>query len=98
MQVDSGAFDSEDKLVFESCKEGVISVIRESMPNDYELVETIPTKLWAKTMAFDPKTKNIYLPTAEFVPNDEPRNPTDRKQKSWKIKPGSSIVIIVAKR
>jgi hypothetical protein len=35
--VDARGFDSENKLVFESCCEGVISVIRETMP-DYALI------------------------------------------------------------
>jgi len=54
-------FDAEEKLVFESCSEGVISVIRQMTPDNYRIIETISTQLWAKTMAFDPKTKNIYF-------------------------------------
>jgi DNA-binding beta-propeller fold protein YncE len=74
--VDSSGFDADEKLIFESCAEGVISVIRAMTPDNYRIIETIPTQLWAKTMAFDPKTKNIYLPTAnfEFIPMLTRRN------------------------
>jgi len=93
--VDSGGFDSEDKLIFESCGEGVISVIREMTPDNYRIIETIPTELWARTMAFDSKTKNIYLPTQgfEFVRNADPQKPPIRR---WKA--GSFEVLVVSRK
>jgi DNA-binding beta-propeller fold protein YncE len=93
-EVDASGFDAENKLVFEACSEGVISVIRQMTPDNYRIVETIPTKLWAKTMAFDPKTKNIYLATAdfEFLPSSDPKKPPQRR---WK--PGSFTVLVVSK-
>jgi len=93
--VDASGFDPESKLVFESCAEGVVSVIRQMTPDNYRIIETIPTKLWAKTMAFDPKTKNIYLPTAdfEFIPDADPKKPPQRR---WKA--GSFMVLVVAKK
>jgi len=92
--VDASAFDPESQLVFESCAEGVISVIRQMTPDNYRIIETIPTKLWAKTMAFDPKTKNIYLPTAEFefIPAADPKKPPERR---WKA--GSFQVLVVSR-
>jgi len=64
--VDSSAFDPDTGLIFESCAEGVISVIRQKTPDNYELIEAIPTRLWSKTMAFDPRTKKLFLPTVDF--------------------------------
>jgi DNA-binding beta-propeller fold protein YncE len=92
--VDASGFDAERKLVFESCSEGVISVIRQMTPDNYRIIETIPTKLWARTMAFDAKTKNIYLPTAdfEFVPDTDPKKPPQRR---WKA--GSFTVLVVSR-
>jgi DNA-binding beta-propeller fold protein YncE len=92
--VDAGGFYQDNKWIFQSCGEGVIGVIRQTTPNYYELIETIPTQLFARTMAFDPKTKNIYLLTAEFetVPNADPSKPPQRK-----MKPGSFTVIVVGK-
>jgi len=92
--VDSGGFDPESKLVFASCSEGVVTVMREFTPDNVRIIETIPTKLWAKTMAFDPKTKNIYLPTAdfEFFPDADPKKPPQRR---WKL--GSFQVLVVSR-
>jgi len=92
--VDSSGFDPTSKLVFESCGEGVISVIRQITPDHYELIETIPTHLWAMTMAFDPLTKRIYLPVAEFEIVSTP-GPQQRPER--KIKPGSFSVVVVGK-
>ena len=75
--VDSGLYDPESKLAFESCSEGVLSVIRQIGPTKYVLVQSVPTQMTAKTMAFDPKTKRIYLATAdtEWVPSNDPKLP-----------------------
>jgi WD40 repeat protein len=91
--VDAGGFDPGSKLIFISCSEGVISVIHELSPDFYELVDTIKTQLSARTMALDPVTKKIYLPTAEFetTPNADPDKPFVRK-----MKPGSFRVLVVA--
>jgi DNA-binding beta-propeller fold protein YncE len=93
--VDSGGFDPENKSIFESCGEGVISVIREMTPDNYRIIETIPTQLWARTMAFDTKTKNIYLPTqdVEWIPDVDPKKPPKR---IWK--PGTFKVLVVSRK
>jgi DNA-binding beta-propeller fold protein YncE len=92
--VDAGGFDASKNWIFESCAEGVISVIREAMPDYYELIETVPTQLFARTMAFDAKTKNIYLLTAEFetVSTGDPKKPLQRK-----MRPGSFCVVVVGR-
>ena len=91
--VDAGGFDPEGKLVFISCSEGVISVIHEVSPDFYELVDTVKTQLWARTMAYDPVTKKIYLPTAdiETIATQDPAKPFVRK-----MKPGSFRVLVVS--
>lgn len=91
--VDAGEFDPDNKLIFISCAEGVISVIHEVSPDFYELVDTVKTKLWARTMALDPISKKIYLPTADFetIANPDPKEPFVRK-----VKPGSFRVLVVA--
>jgi hypothetical protein len=95
--VDAGGFDSENKLIFESCGEGVISVIRQVSPDYYELIDTVKTQLYAKTMAFDPKTKRIFLPTAEFeiVPDSDPKSEARVKSQ---MKSGSFIMLVVGKQ
>ena len=94
--VDSGGFDPESKLIFESCGEGVISVIQQVTPDYYVLINTVKTEIGAKTMAFDAKTKRIYLPTAEFetVPNSDPKFPYPFKRQ---VKAGSFHVVVVGR-
>jgi len=67
-RVDAGAFDPETKLIFCSCGDGTVTVVREEGPDKYVAVGSIETKPGSKTMALDPKTHKLYLPTAEFKP------------------------------
>jgi len=48
--------------------DGTISVVRETRPGRFETVETIPTAAGARTIAADPATHRLYLPTAQFEP------------------------------
>jgi DNA-binding beta-propeller fold protein YncE len=63
--VDATVFDPESKLIFNSNGEGTISVIHEDTPDTYSAVETVKTLPRAKTMAFAPKTHQLFLSTAE---------------------------------
>ena len=49
-------------------QDGTISVVRETAPGRFETVETIPTAAGARTIAADPATHRLYLPTAELQP------------------------------
>jgi len=63
--VDATVFDAEKKLIFNSNGEGTITVIEQDGPNEYEVVQTLKTAPRAKTMALDPKTHHLFLPTVE---------------------------------
>jgi DNA-binding beta-propeller fold protein YncE len=63
--VDATAFDPDTKLIFNSNGEGTVTVIRQESPDKYSVVETVKTLPKAKTMALDPKTHRLFLPTAE---------------------------------
>jgi len=63
--VDAAAFDAEAGLVFFSNGDGTINIIHQDSPDHYTAVDTVKTAPRAKTMAFDPVTKRIYLSTAE---------------------------------
>jgi DNA-binding beta-propeller fold protein YncE len=93
--VHDSAFDPESKVVFESCHEGVITMYRQLTPDMYWPFATVPTQLYAINMAFDPKTKNIYLPTLEIeaIPSSNPQKPPEIRQK-----PSSSVVLVLAKQ
>ncbi len=65
--VDGNAFDPETGLAFSSNGDGTLTVVRETSPGKFE-TETVRTQRGARTMALDPKTHILYLPTAEVAP------------------------------
>lgn len=66
--VDGCAFDDATQLAFASCGEGVTTIAKEESPKKLVVVQTLPTQRGARTIALDPRTHRIYLPTAEFQP------------------------------
>jgi DNA-binding beta-propeller fold protein YncE len=92
--VDYGGFDPQAKLIFFSCSEGVLNIFHEKSADDYEDAGAVKTQPSAKTMAFDPKTKKVFLSAAEY--NESPATtPGGRPQRS--LKPGSFVVLVVSK-
>lgn len=63
--VDATAFDTDSRLIFNSNGEGTITVVHQDTPDRYSVVETVKTLPRAKTMAFDAKTRQLFLSTAE---------------------------------
>src|ERR1044072_7721206 len=87
--VDYAGFDSQAKLIFFSCSEGVLSVFHEKSADEYEDMGAVKTQPRARTMAFDPKTKKIFLSTAEFV-ETPPATPGGRPGRT--IRPGTLVI------
>ena len=69
---DGCVFDDTTHLVFASCGEGVTTIAKEEGPDRLSLVQTLKTERGARTIALDPKTHRIYLPTAQFGPPPSP--------------------------
>jgi YVTN family beta-propeller protein len=92
--VDYAAFDPQAKLVFFSCGEGVLSVFHEKSADEYEDLGPVNTQPSARTMAFDPKTKKIFLSAAEYTETPA-ATPGGRPQRT--MKPGSFVVLVVSK-
>src|SRR6266850_3849621 len=92
--VDYAAFDPSTRLIFFSCGDGTLSIFHEKSADEYEDAGAVKTQPSAKTMAFDPKTKKVFLPAAEFTetPATEPG-----KRPTRTMKPGSFAVLIVGK-
>jgi len=92
--VDYAGFDPQAKLIFFSCGDGTLNIFREKSADRYEDAGAVKTQPSAKTMAFDPKTRKIFLSAAEYV-ETPPTPPATRPQRS--IKPGSFVVLVVGK-
>ncbi|MGH9683297.1 MAG: YncE family protein [Candidatus Acidiferrales bacterium] len=89
---DAAGFDPETQLAFSSNGEsGDLTVIHEDSPDKYTVVENVPTKKYARTLAIDEKTHNIFLPIAGFeavTPKGEEEPP---------MKPNTFGVLLVSK-
>ena len=92
--VDYAGFDPGAGLIFLSCADGTLSIFREKSADVYEDAGAVKTQPSAKTMAFDPKTKKIFLPAAEYQETPA-TDPTKRPTRT--VKPGSFVVIVVGK-
>lgn len=92
--VDYAGFDPESKLIFFSCGSGTLNIFREKSADSYEDAGAVKTQPSAKTMAFDPKTKKVFLPAVEYqeTPATEPGKPPQRS-----MKPGSFALLVVSK-
>lgn len=89
---DAAGFDPETQLAFSSNGgSGTLTVVHEDSADKFSVTEDLPTKKYARTMAIDFKTHNIFLPVAEFeevTPKGERRPP---------MKPNSFQVLLVSK-
>jgi DNA-binding beta-propeller fold protein YncE len=75
VHVDATALDPETGLIF-NANNGSVTIIHQDSADKYSPVETVTTKLKANTLAVDPKTHNVYLPSATVdVPKATPENP-----------------------
>ena len=70
--VDGCAFDDATQLAFASCGDGTTTIAKEETPQKLTVVQTLKTEPRARTMALDPQTHRIYLPTAQFQPPPSP--------------------------
>jgi hypothetical protein len=70
--VDGCAFDDATQLAFASCGDSTTTIAREEVPGKLAVIQTLKTARGARTMALDPKSHRIYLPSAQFQPPPSP--------------------------
>jgi YVTN family beta-propeller protein len=69
---DGAAFDDAMRFAFASCGDGTTTIAKEEAPDKLSVVQTLKTERGARTIALDPKTHRIYLPSAQFQPPPSP--------------------------
>jgi outer membrane protein assembly factor BamB len=84
---DGVAFDAGLGFVFASCGEGKLSIVHADA-NGYSLLENVPTKPSARTLALDDKTHTVFLSAGEF---QKPTTPGVRPP----LVPGTFQVLVV---
>jgi DNA-binding beta-propeller fold protein YncE len=86
---DGVGFDNGLKLVFASCGEGKLTVIKEESPSTFTVIDNVPTKRSARTCAVNQQTHEVYLSAADT----EPGAPGERPKQI----PGTFGVVVVGK-
>jgi YVTN family beta-propeller protein len=70
--VDADEFDPGTGFAFASCGDGTTTIAKEETPDKLTVVQTLKTERGSRTMALDPQTHKIYLPTAQFEAQSQP--------------------------
>ena len=65
--VDGAGFNPKTMEAFSSQGDGTLTVIKENSPTSFEVAQTVPTKMGARTMTVDTKTGQIFSITGEFT-------------------------------
>jgi YVTN family beta-propeller protein len=90
--VDANRFDPGYQLAFSSNGfSGSLTVAREVTPNDYRVIENVPTMRSARTMALDPETHRVYVVGAQLERVAHPK-PHERP---FSIVPGTFELLIL---
>jgi len=83
--VDATQFD--DGYALASCRDGTLTVARDTTPEHFEVAQVLQTKPGARTMGLDRRTHVLYLPSAKM-------SDPDRNKKS-SPEPNSFMVVVV---
>jgi DNA-binding beta-propeller fold protein YncE len=65
-RTDGAAFDVVSGCAISANGEGTLSVIATRGNQPFTVVQTLPTAPGARTLVLDPKSRQLYLPTADF--------------------------------
>jgi YVTN family beta-propeller protein len=92
VEPDAAIYDVEKKLVFASNCDGTLTVVRQKNPDTYFVAQTLATEREARTMALDPVSHKLFLPSEQIKPGSKPPDPGDLPE----FTPGTFHVMIVA--
>ena len=93
---DAVAFDPGHHLVFSSNGEsGNMTVVSAAAPAGYDAIQTLSTKLGARTMAVDPASGTVYTVSAALGPKP-PASPANPKRRPA-ILPDSFVVLVYSR-
>ncbi|HWW26120.1 MAG TPA: hypothetical protein VNZ85_09540 [Caulobacter sp.] len=88
---DAAFYDAQRHLAYvPSGGKGTLSVLAIRGPKEAALIQTVRTRLGARTGALDPKTGKVYLPSAEY---EAPAQPAGRPR----MKSGTFSILVVGR-
>ena len=89
-RVDGVAFDPGKQMAFASGGDGTLTVVHEDGPQKLSVVQTVTTRIGARTVTLDEKTHRVYTVTAKYSA-DAAGQPSGRP----KILPGTFSVLAI---
>ena len=93
---DGAAFDAGRQLAFSANgRDGTVTVIHESAPDKFEVVQTVETSKSARTIDLDPVTHKLYLVAAQFGPPPAPTAEQPRPRPP--MVPGTFEVLVIGR-
>jgi DNA-binding beta-propeller fold protein YncE len=91
---DAVAYDAEHGLVFSSNGEsGNLTILRQTTPDRYATLQTLPTRTGARTLALDPSNDSVYTVTAKLGP--KPAATRAMPKPKPEIIPDTFVVLVV---
>jgi len=87
-RTDGAAFDPSLKCAYSSNGDGTLTVVKEGANDSFSVLVTISTQKGARTITVNKLTHHIYLPTANFEPQQGAERP--------KSVPGTFVILEIA--
>jgi len=66
--VDGTGYDAASGNAFASNADGTLTVIHQDSPDEYHVIENVPTPVGSRNMGLDPTNHKIFVVSAEFGP------------------------------
>jgi len=79
---------------FASCGDGTLTIVGESTPGNFSVLQVVKTAPGARTMAIDPSSGRIYLPTADMAPPPTTTSST-QPYRRFRAIPGTFKIVVV---
>ncbi len=90
--VDGAGYDAATGDAFASNADGALTVIHQDTPDQYRVIENVPTPRGSRNMGLDPTTHRVFLLSAEFGPSPAGA-PAGRR--GGRVLPGSFTLMVV---
>lgn len=93
---DSAAFDSELGIALSSNGDGTLTVVKESDPDHFNVLQNLTTQKGARTMVYDETLHRAYLVTATF--GETPPPTADQPKPRPSTVPDSFVILIAGQQ
>lgn len=92
VEPDAAIYDAERELIFASNCDGTLTVVKQDDPDHYTVLQNVKTEREARTMALDPVSHKLFLPSEQILPGSKPPDPGNLPE----FTPGTFHMMIVA--